>query len=79
MALPTEVGGDPSAHGAPVEILVPEQAAIIEALAASPAALAFAGPEAIEALLAVRRHEVTTYAKTSAEDLAERFRFTWSI
>jgi glutamine synthetase len=79
LALPAEVGGDPAAHSAPVEVLVPEQAAVIEALAASPAALAFAGPDALEALLAVRRHEVTTYAQASAQDLAERFRFTWSI
>jgi hypothetical protein len=27
----------------------------------------------------VRRHEVATYAEASAKDLAERFRFTWSI
>jgi glutamine synthetase len=79
LALPAEVGSDPSGHSAPVEVLVPEQAAIIEALAASSAALTFAGPDALEALLAVRRHEVATYAQTSAQDLAERFRFTWSI
>jgi len=79
LALPAEVGGDPAAHSAPVEVLVPEQAAVIEALAASPAALAFAGPDVLEALLAVRRHEVTTYSQASAQDLAERFRFTWSI
>ena len=79
LALPAEVGRHPSAHGAPVEVLVPEQAAIIEALAASSAAVTFAGQEAIEALLAVRRHEVATYAQASAQDLAERFRFTWSI
>jgi glutamine synthetase len=79
LALPAEVGSHPSAHSAPVEVLVPEQAAIIEALAASSAAVTFAGPDAIEALLAVRRHEVATYAEASAKDLAERFRFTWSI
>ncbi len=79
LALPAEVGSDPSAQGASVEVLVPEQAAVIGALAASSAAVAFAGPDAIEALLAVRRHEITTYADTSAHDLAERFRFAWSI
>jgi glutamine synthetase len=79
LALPAEVGRNPSAHGAPVEVLVPEQSVIIEALAASSAAVTFAGPDAIEALLAVRRHEVTAYAQASAEELAERFRFTWSI
>ena len=79
LTLPAEVGGNPSAHDAPVEVLVPEQAAIIEALAGSAAALTFAGPDAMEALLAVRRHEIATYSDTSPEDLAERFRFTWSI
>ena len=79
LALPAEVGRPPAAHSAPVEVLVPEQAAVIEALAASSAAVTFASPEAIEALLAVRRHEVATYAQASAQDLAERFRFTWSI
>jgi glutamine synthetase len=79
LALPAEVNSDPSAHGTAVEVLVPEQAAVIEALAASPAATAFAGPDALEALLAVRRHEVAAYAETSAQELAERFRFTWSI
>lgn len=79
LALPAEVGLDPSAQAGPVEVLVPDQAAVIEALAASPAALALAGPDALEALLAVRRHEVTTYAGTSVEELAERFLFTWSV
>ncbi|MGD0704520.1 MAG: glutamine synthetase family protein [Trebonia sp.] len=79
LALPAEVGRPPSAHGGAVEVLVPEQGAVLEALAASAAALAFAGPEAMEALLAVRGHEVRTYADTSAHDLAERFRFTWSV
>ena len=79
LAPPAEVGGNPSAHSEPVELLVPEQAAVIEALAGSPAAVTFAGPDAIEALLAVRRHEVVTYAQASAHELAERFRFTWSI
>jgi glutamine synthetase len=79
LALPAEVAGPPAEHSTPLEVLVAEQAAIIEALAGSPAALAFAGPDAIEALLAVRRHEVTTYAQASPQDLAERFRYTWSI
>lgn len=79
LTLPSEVDRNPSAHGEPVEILVPEQAAVIEALAASAAAVTFAGPDALEALLAVRRHEVATYAQASAHELAERFRFTWSI
>jgi glutamine synthetase len=79
LALPAEVSTNPSAQATPVKVLVPYQASIIEALAASPAASIFAGPDAIEALLAVRRHEVATYADTSVEDLAERFRFTWSI
>ena len=76
---PTEVGSNPAAYREPVEILVPEQAAVIAALAASSAAVTFAGPDVIEALLAVRRHEVATYAQASADELAERFRFTWSI
>ena len=79
LALPAEVGADPSAHGAPCEVLVPEQAAVIDALAASPAALALAGPAALEALLAVRRHELAAYSDTPASELADRFRFTWSV
>ena len=79
LALPTEVDSNPSAYREPVEVLVPEQAAVIEALAASSAAVTFAGPDVIEALLAVRRHEVAAYGQAAAHELAERFRFTWSI
>ena len=79
LALPAEVDSNPSAYRGPVEVLVPEQAAVIEALASSAAAVAFAGPDALEALLAVRRHEVAAYGQASAGELAERFRFTWSI
>jgi glutamine synthetase len=79
LALPPEVDRNPPTHAGPVEVLVPEQAAVIEALAASSAAVTFAGPDAIEALLAVRRHEIATYAQASVNELVERFRFTWSI
>jgi glutamine synthetase len=79
LPLPPEVDRNPAEHGAPVEILVPEQAAVLDALGASAAAVDFAGPDAVEALLAVRRHEVAAYGQASARELAERFRFSWSI
>ena len=48
-------------------------------LATSAAATEFAGADIMEALLAVRRHEVDSYGQALPAELAERFRFTWSV
>jgi hypothetical protein len=37
------------------------------------------GPSLLEALLAVRRHEVEVADGAVMEDLVERFRFAWSV
>jgi len=45
----------------------------------STAAKEILGGALLEALLAVRRHEVEIARSSSIEELVERFRFTWSV
>ncbi|SEO32603.1 type I glutamate--ammonia ligase [Actinacidiphila rubida] len=65
---------DPSA-----ELLPRDQPAVLDALAASGTARRILGDEVMAALLAVRRHEAAAYADTGVGDLADRFRFAWSV
>jgi glutamine synthetase len=58
--------------------LADTQAAAMDALSTSAAAVRVLGEEIIEALLAVRRHEQHTYAQAKLDELTERFRFAWS-
>jgi glutamine synthetase len=37
------------------------------------------GPDLLEALVAVRRHEVVVAAEAAIGELVERFRFAWSV
>ena len=84
LALPAEVTVDPagldpdSARSARAVRLADNQTEALDLLAASPLADALVGPDILDALLAVRRHEARTYAGHSADDLTDRFRFAWS-
>jgi glutamine synthetase len=55
------------------------QAAMLDALERSKVAQEILGGPLLEALLAVRRHEVDVAREMSIEALVERFRFTWSV
>lgn len=85
VALPPEVVGDPAALTAAeaaasgIVRLAADQRAALDALAASTLAPRLLGADILEATLAVRQHELDTYADDSTADLAERFRFAWSV
>jgi glutamine synthetase len=76
--LPPEVRVNPVRD--PAAVRLPEtQDAVLEALAASETAYRILGDEIMAALLAVRRHELSTYGATGIGDLADRFRFAWTV
>jgi hypothetical protein len=52
---------------------------MLDLLERSKAAQEILGGALLEALLAVRRHEVEIARGLSIEELVERFRFTWSV
>lgn len=83
LAAPPPLTGNPNAPQqteAEAPTTLPHtQADILKALAASDAAAAFAGPDILQALLAVRRHELDAYATTPLAEIAERFRYAWSV
>lgn len=55
------------------------QPAMLDALERSKIAQEIVGGALLEALIAVRRHEVEVARGSSIEELVERFRFTWSV
>lgn len=71
--VPVNPADEPSAERLPAT-----QAAALEALEGSATARALLGEEIVEALLAVRHHELRTYGALGTAELAERFRFAWS-
>jgi glutamine synthetase len=74
---PLPVDGNP-AEAQDIATLPSSQNAILAALEGSASANAFAGV-ALEALLAVRRHEAEAYADATLPELVRRFRYAWSI
>jgi glutamine synthetase len=56
-----------------------DQSAMLDALEHSKAAGEILGAALLEALVAVRRHEVAIARGRSIDDLVERFRFAWSV
>lgn len=76
---PPPLTGNPLARDDTVPTLPRPQADILKSLAASDAARACAGDAILQALLAVRRHELETYAAAPLAEVTERFRYTWSI
>jgi glutamine synthetase len=55
------------------------QAHAIDVLESSMVAREILGPDLLEALVAVRRHEVVVAAEAAIGELVERFRFAWSV
>jgi len=85
VALPAETTSDPGAMTdtqraqAGIIRLESSQPSMLDMLERSTAAKEILGSALLEALLAVRRHEVEIARSSSIEELVERFRFTWSV
>jgi glutamine synthetase len=75
--LPAEVRVNPADDPSAVR-LPATQAQVLDALAGSAAARAILGEDILDALLAVRRHELDAYGDVGTAVLAERFRFAWT-
>jgi glutamine synthetase len=78
LELPDEVPEDPSKSGATPPPLPIEQAAAIEALAGSATAAELITPEVIDALVAVRRYEMTTFGGLPPAETTQALRLAWS-
>jgi glutamine synthetase len=59
--------------------LLPGQADALASLATSSLMRDILGNEAVDAIVAVRRYEQETFADLPAEELAEKFRLSWSV
>ncbi len=83
--LPAETTSDPGAMTdtqraqAGIIRLESSQPSMLDMLERSTAAKEILGGALLEALLAVRRHEVEIARSSSIVELVERFRFTWSV
>jgi glutamine synthetase len=77
LPLPPEVTGDPAEAG--VAPLPADQAIALSTLDTSSLVERLLGKELLEALSAVRHHELDTYGKDDPAALADRFRFAWSV
>jgi glutamine synthetase len=83
--LPVEITSNPGSMSdeerarAGIVRLESDQSAMLDALEHSKVAAEILGGALIEALIAVRRHEVAVARGLSIEDLVERFRFAWSV
>lgn len=76
--LPDEIPVDPSTVAVTPPPLQTAQAAAIDALENSAVATELLTPEVVEALVAVRRHEIRTYGDLSPADVTEALRLAWS-
>jgi glutamine synthetase len=73
LPLPPEVTGDPA------DADITPLTADLTTLDSSPLVEHLLGKELLEALSAVRHHELDTYGKDDPAALADRFRFAWSV
>ncbi len=78
LELPDEIPEDPSRSGATPPPLPTEQRAAIEAIAGSATAAELLTPEVIEALVAVRRHEMSTFGGLPPAETTQALRLAWS-
>ena len=76
--LPTEVPKDPSKAAQPPPMLQTDQQTVIKALETSPVAAELLTPAVIEGLVAVRRHEITTYGERPPAETTQALRLAWS-
>ncbi|MEO6826557.1 MAG: glutamine synthetase family protein [Microbacteriaceae bacterium] len=85
LPLPGEVTANPADQSAEqctttsTRLLPVELGAVLDELEASTAATQILGPDIVQAAIAVRRHELSNYGAVTADELAEKFRFAWSI
>jgi glutamine synthetase len=85
MPLPPEVTVDPASLSddersrAKVTVLPTDQAAIISTLDGSSRIRSILGDAAVDAIVAVRRHEHETYGDLEPAELADKFRMAWSL
>jgi glutamine synthetase len=56
-----------------------DQSVVIDALAGSPLMRRILGDAAVDAIVAVRRYEHGTYANLADDELAQKFRMSWSV
>jgi glutamine synthetase len=83
--LPPETTVDPATlsdaerEAAGTVLLTGDQTAMLDALEGSSTARSVLGDEVVEATLAVRRYEASTYGDRSPAELAEMFRMAWSV
>jgi glutamine synthetase len=78
LRLPAEVADNPSQTTAPPPPLPTDQRTAIEALEASTTAAELLTPEVIEGIVAVRRHELTTYGDRPPAETIQALRLAWS-
>ncbi|WP_422742936.1 glutamine synthetase [Mycobacterium sp. WMMD1722] len=78
LPLPPEVPEDPGRSDVTPPPLPTDQPAAIEALERSAVAAELLTAPVIEALAAVRRHEITTYGDRPAAETAQALRLAWS-
>jgi glutamine synthetase len=78
LELPAEIPDAPSRSGATPPPLPTDQAAAIDAMEGSAIAAELLTPEVIEALVAVRRYEITTYGGQPAAETTRALRLAWS-
>jgi glutamine synthetase len=78
LELPAEVAKDPSKAAQPPPMLQTDQQTVIKALETSPVAAQLLTPAVIEGLVAVRRHEITTYGDRPLAETTQALRLAWS-
>jgi glutamine synthetase len=78
LELPDEIPEDPSRARATPPPLPTEQRAAIEAMEGSATAAELLTPEVIAALVAVRRHEMTTFGALPPAETTQALRLAWS-
>lgn len=78
LPLPAEVPEDPSRSGATPPPLPTGQQAAIEALEGSAVAAELLTPAVVEALVSVRRYELTTYGERPPAETTQALRLAWT-
>jgi glutamine synthetase len=79
LPLPAEVPGNPAdADDWPATAIDPDQATVLNALEASELAAKILGPDIVEGVVAVRRHEAEKFAGKEPAEIARALRFAWS-
>jgi glutamine synthetase len=78
LELPPEIPENPSQSATPPPPLPTEQRAAIEALRGSAAAAELLTPAVVDALVAVRSHEITTFGDSSPAETTRALRLAWS-